>query len=125
MASVTLTYDYLHDVGDLTDFHSFTAPTLGEQPSDGSRFELMASGRVRAIFTTGKIRTYQISWIYVDRDVVAWLRTKERQLMLWRDTTGRAVYGMFLTPSISEVGQGLNQCHVGLTFVEVTYNPAV
>ncbi len=125
MATETLGLDYLHDATDLSDYRTFTSPQLSGQPSDGSRFEPMASGRVRLITPVGALQTYQIQWIFVDRATLAWLNSKKRRLMLWRDTVGRGVFGAFVHPQESEVGHGLNECHVALAFTEITHSEAV
>jgi hypothetical protein len=127
MASLTLTDTWFHDASDLTDNVNLGATRLSEVPASVAPVRRYAGGRFVLVTVPGIQKQYRLSFPAPTRTIVDTLRDWSGQLLLYRDTFGRKMYGRFNAPTFTEkVGLASTVvADVSVTFTEVTHTEEV
>lgn len=125
MAVVSLHTLWINAASDLSDFLALQyASGLSGGSSTSVTYQVMASGRQRAIVTGSSLRTYKVSCDGVTPAELAWLRAHEAVLCCFRDPYGQKLYGMFTaTPWTGKVPGALTSTELDVT--EVSHSEAV
>lgn len=123
MASTDLETVHLALVTDLTTQLLLDVPAIEDDDEDFGEVRSYANGRQRSVSRAGNLRTIGLEPDWLTRDDVALLRSWKRQLVLYRDPTGRKVYGIFYKVRTSPYI--LNDMErVAFVITELTYSEA-
>jgi len=124
MASVALDTVYLALVSNLTAPLLLDVPGIDDDDEGFGEVRSYANGRQRSISGAGGRRTIDLEPDWLTRAEVALLRSWKKQMVLYRDPTGRKIYGVF--HRVRSSPYILNQMErVSFTLTEVTFSEAV
>ena len=126
MTSVTLTDAWFNLAADLTQ--SITMELTGESDMTGRPVQVRryANGRVRAFTRPGVKKQLNLNFELADRDDMHTLEDWVGKTVLYRDTRGRRLWGVFEAVDEAEIpGAGDDVVNVNLTLLEVSYDEAV
>lgn len=125
MAVVNLSTLWINDATDPADFIALrSAAELSGGSSTDVTYQVMASGRQRAIVTGKSLSTYKASCGGVTPAEMAWLRAHEARLCCFRDPYGQKLYGMFTATPWVGLGRS-SWMPTELDITEVSHSEAV
>jgi hypothetical protein len=126
LASVDLTGIWLALLSDLETQLHFTKVKLSS-PEDEvpGEFQAFANGVIRLIRGSGKFRTVPVEILEVTREERETLASWQGELMLYRDSRGRLLYGTFLNLRTPELQGSAGLCDASFDFGAVTHSPEV
>jgi hypothetical protein len=126
VASIELTGIWLALLSDLAIQLHFTKVELdnpqGQVPGD---FRLYANGVVRLMTSVGKLRSVPVKLHGVSRTDRETLEDWQGQLMLYRDSRGRILYGSFLDLGGPDKRGSEGLADLSFTFTAITHSPEV
>lgn len=127
MASVTLTDVWLHDAGDLSSYVKLSAESIEEVAGAQAPIRRYAGGRFRMVTYPGVQKSYSITFGLLTRSEANSVRSWSGRLLLMRDPLGRATFGRYQDPRISEIPITSTDTvyAVSVTFDEVTHSVEV
>lgn len=125
MATVTLANLWLNSAANPSDGRAFLLRALSEMPEVTGDVRRYANGRLRLITRAGESMSLQVTVRTFDGDGLDDLRARAGTRQCLRDQYGRKLYGVFLKPTLAEVGGPNRPVDVSFTFVEVTVSEAV
>jgi hypothetical protein len=124
VASVALDTVHLALASDLAMQLLLDVPGIEDDDQGFGEVRTYAGGRRRSVSRTGNARTISLAPDWMARAEVAQLRTWLGRVVLYRDPTGRKVYGVF--HALSSSPYIVNDMErVSFTLTEVTYSEAV
>lgn len=123
MASITLDTVYLAALPDLSVMLLLDVPEVDDNEEGFGDVRTYANGRRRSINRVGNSRTIALAPDWLTRSEVALLRSWRGKVVLFRDPTGRKVYGVF--HALKSSPYILNDMErVSFTLAEVTVSEA-
>jgi hypothetical protein len=127
MGMVTLTEVWFHDAADLTDNIDLGANAFTELPTAKAPVRRFANGTTRLIIVPGVPKSYAVTFPWPARTDADWLRDHTGELLQFRDTFGRKMFGRFEVLEVNEVPDPDETVveSISLTFDEVTHTEEV
>lgn len=124
MASIDLNRLWVHDATDLADHILVRAHSIDEEPSTAG--EVRSYGSRRRIVTTGEeSRTAEYEAKFLPRTDLDWLLARRGRLLLWRDHSGRLLWGTVFAVPFSEWKHRSDVVRASWTVVEATHTVEV
>jgi hypothetical protein len=122
MASLELTGVWLALLSDLDTQLHFTKVDLEPQGAVPGRYPTYAGGVVRLITRPGKRRSVPVTLRQVSREDRETLEVWQGQIMLYRDSRGRILYGSFLNLGGPDKRGSEGLADLSFTFTAITHS---
>lgn len=119
MAELDLRRIYLHDADDLDSYEYFYSATPEDERAVRGETQQAANGRLRTIVRTGSQQTVNVTLRDVTPAQLEWLDTRKGALLLYRDPSGRFLFGSFFAFG-DRAYKGASNYDVSFTFQQTT-----
>lgn len=122
MASVTIIGVHIALASDPSNELHFTKVDLTPEVEMPGQFEVFANGVVRLMKGSGKLRTIEAEIRSVTREQRETLDSWEGELLLWRDSRGRILFGSFLSLGGPDKRGSQGLADLSLAFTATTHS---
>lgn len=125
MASITLDRAWVHNGADPSDNRRFWSaqPPPSDDDAVAGDIRAAADGTLRLVTTGERRRTIPVGLVDVSDQELAWLRALAGQLVLYRDSWGRKLWGAYLSVGVTRLPDV--NWRVTLNLLEVTHSESI